>query len=158
FLEPSCAAVMRDELRQLFPHDLNAQRLSRQTFLLSEFLEQKAPGFQPQAPGQKVLVQAHCHHRAVMTVSSEEALLRRLGVEYEILDSGCCGMAGSFGFERRHYGVSMKCAERVLLPTVRKASPETLIVADGFSCREQIRQGTGRAALHLAQLLEMAKG
>ncbi|MGH7825845.1 MAG: FAD-binding and (Fe-S)-binding domain-containing protein [Candidatus Binatia bacterium] len=156
FLEPSCAAVIRDELIQLFPHDIDAQRLARQTFLLSEFLEKKAAEFRPPPLAQKALVQGHCHHRAIMTMNDEAALLSKMGLEYEILDSGCCGMAGSFGFEKDHYEMSIKCGDRVLLPAVRNAAKETLIIADGFSCREQIRQETGRMPLHLAQVIQMA--
>jgi Fe-S oxidoreductase len=89
-------------------------------------------------------------------MDAEEAVMKKLGLDYELLDSGCCGMAGSFGFEREKYEVSMRCAERVLLPAVRNASSDTLIIADGFSCREQIVQTTGREALHLSQVLRMA--
>jgi Fe-S oxidoreductase len=153
-LEPSCAAVFRDELLGLFPENEDAQRLSEQTFLLSEFLNRKAEGFVPRRLAGKAIVQAHCHHRAIMTMSDEEALLRRTGLDFEILDSGCCGMAGAFGFERgERYEVSLRCAERVLFPALREAAPGTLVLADGFSCREQIRQGTGRRALHLAEVL-----
>lgn len=156
-LEPSCAAVFRDEMTNLFPHDEDAQRLSRQTFLLSEFLVKKAPEYQlPKLRGRKALVHGHCHHKAIMTMKDEQEVLHRLGLNFEILDSGCCGMAGSFGFERDHYEVSMKCGERVLLPAVRQAGPETLIITDGFSCREQIAQATDRRALHLAQVIQMA--
>ena len=92
-----------------------------------------------------------------MKMADEEELIRQMGIALEAPDSGCCGMAGSFGFERGdHYDVSIKCGERVLLPLVREAASETLIIADGFSCREQIRQGTGRQALHLAEVLRMA--
>jgi Fe-S oxidoreductase len=157
FLEPSCAAVFRDELQQLFPHNLDAQRLSRQSFLLSEFLERKAPKFRPRRLERKAVVHGHCHHHAIMSLNAEEALLAKLGLDFEILDSGCCGMAGSFGFEKgARYDVSMKAGERVLLPAVRSASDDTLIIADGFSCREQIRQATGRTAFHLAQVIQMA--
>jgi Fe-S oxidoreductase len=88
-----------------------------------------------------------------MKMDAEERVLNRLGLDFEVLDSGCCGMAGAFGFEADHYEVSIACGERVLLPAVRKAAPDTLIVADGFSCREQITQTTGRQPLHLAQVL-----
>lgn len=92
-----------------------------------------------------------------MKMTDEEEVLRQMGVELTMLDSGCCGMAGSFGFEKgEHYDVSMRCGERVLLPEVRRASLETLVIADGFSCREQIRQGAGREALHLADVIAMA--
>jgi len=90
-----------------------------------------------------------------MTMNDEAALLAKLGLDFHILDSGCCGMAGSFGFEKAHYDVSIACGDRMLLPAVRDAAEDSLIIADGFSCREQIRQATGRTALHLAQIIEM---
>jgi FAD/FMN-containing dehydrogenase/Fe-S oxidoreductase len=156
-LEPSCAAVFRDELVNLFPHDQDAKRLYQQTFLLSEFLEQKAQSWQPPKMARKAVVHGHCHHKAVMGMASEEALLSKLGLDFDVLDSGCCGIAGSFGFEAgERYEVSVKAGERVLLPAVRGASKDTLIIADGFSCREQIAQMTDRRALHLAQVIAMA--
>lgn len=156
-LEPSCASVFRDELRNLFPHDEDAKRLARQTYLLGEFLERHAPDFQPPKLARKAIVHGHCHQKAVMGMDADETILRRLGIECETLDSGCCGMAGAFGFERGvHYEVSIKAGERVLLPAVRRTAPETLIVADGFSCREQIAQATDRRALHLAHVIQLA--
>jgi FAD/FMN-containing dehydrogenase/Fe-S oxidoreductase len=155
-LEPSCVSVLRDELLNLFPNDEDAHRLARQTFLLSEFLERCAPDFQLPQLRRKAVVHGHCHHKAVLGMRDEERILARLGLEYEILDSGCCGMAGAFGFERDHYDVSMKVGERVLLPGVRAATTDTLVIADGFSCREQIAQATDRRALHLAQVIQMA--
>ena len=98
----------------------------------------------------------HCHQGAVLTFDSERALLQEMGLELEMPDSGCCGLAGSFGFERgEHYDVSMAAGERVILPAVRDAGQRQLILADGFSCREQIRHGTGRQPLHLAQVLQL---
>jgi Fe-S oxidoreductase len=155
-LEPSCVAVFRDELVKLLPRDEDAMRLRSQCFLLSEFLERKAPDFELPPRPRKALVQAHCHQKALMGMKDEEAVLRKLGLDYTVLDSGCCGMAGAFGFERAHYDVSIKCGERVLLPAVRAADHDTLIIADGFSCREQIAQTTNREALHLAQVIQMA--
>ncbi len=157
-LEPSCASVFRDELRNLFPADPRATRLRAQTFLLSEFLEHHAPGFRAPQLSKKVLLHGHCHHKALMKMKDEESLLRKVGVDLQSLDSGCCGMAGSFGFEKDNYNVSLAVGERVLLPAVRQAAPETLIVSDGFSCREQILQSTGRKALHLAEVLQLALG
>ena len=154
-LEPSCASVFRDELANLFPGDARADRLRRQTFLLSEFLA-KDPGYEPARLSQKVLLHGHCHHKSIMKMNDEEALLRRMGVELTTLDSGCCGMAGPFGFEKDKYAVSQAVGERVLLPAVRQAGPDTLVVTDGFSCREQISQGTGRQAIHFAELLQIA--
>ena len=153
-LEPSCVAVFRDEMCNLFPHDQDALRLKEQVFTLAEFLERA--GYEPPTLAGKALVQGHCHHKSVMKMTADERLLDKLGLEYEILDSGCCGMAGSFGFERDHYDVSIKVGERMLLPRVRAAGPDTLIIADGFSCREQIVQTTSRRALHLAEVLELA--
>jgi len=103
-----------------------------------------------------VLLHGHCHHKALMNWNDEESLLRKMGVELESLDSGCCGMAGPFGFDKGKYEISQAVGERVLLPAVRRAKSETLIVSDGFSCREQILQATGRQAIHLAEVLHMA--
>ena len=156
-LEPSCCAVFRDELTNLFPNNEDARRLKAQTFLLSEFLQQHAPDFQIPHLGKKALVHGHCHHKAIMGLTDEEKLLERLGLTVEVPESGCCGMAGAFGFERgEHYDVSIACGERVLLPAVRAADDGALIIANGFSCREQISQTTDREALHLAQVLRMA--
>ena len=152
-LEPSCASVFRDELRNLFPTDPRADRVRRQTFLLSEFLERHVPGYVPPSIGSPVLLHGHCHHKALMKMTDEESLLRRAGANVSAPDAGCCGMAGPFGFDAQKYDVSQAIGERVLLPAVRAASTDTLIVADGFSCREQIGQGTGRRALHLADVL-----
>jgi len=155
-LEPSCAAVFRDELLNLFPNDARAQKLSRQTFLLSEFLEKYAPHFELPKVGRKALVHGHCHHKSIMKMTDEEAVLQRMGIEFEQPSPGCCGMAGSFGFEEDKFDVSLAVGELELLPAVRKASPETLIIADGFSCREQIAQCTDRQALHLAEVIQMS--
>ncbi|HEX7051835.1 MAG TPA: FAD-linked oxidase C-terminal domain-containing protein [Longimicrobiales bacterium] len=155
-LEPSCAAVFRDELVGFFPNDEDAVRLNRQTYLLSEFLERFAPDFRPPPLRRRAVVHGHCHQKAVMGFVDDEAVLERLGLDFTVLDSGCCGMAGSFGFERDKYDVSMKVGELVLLPAVRGAPEDALIVADGFSCREQIEQGAGRHALHLAEVIRLA--
>ncbi|MBV9168713.1 MAG: FAD-binding oxidoreductase, partial [Chloroflexi bacterium] len=153
-LEPSCLSVFRDEMVNLLPNDLDAQRLKAQSFLLSEFLERAK--WQPPRLDRKALVHGHCHHKAIVKLDDEKAQLDKMGLDYQLLDSGCCGMAGAFGFEAEHYDVSLQIGERVLLPAVREASPEALIVADGFSCREQISQTTGRKALHLAEVLQRA--
>jgi FAD/FMN-containing dehydrogenase/Fe-S oxidoreductase len=155
-LEPSCYAVCRDELVNLFPDDPHAQKLSRQTFLLADFLKTQVPGYTAPRLRQKVMLHGHCHHKAIATLRHEEALARDLSTDLQVLDSGCCGMAGSFGFERHHYDVSMQVGELALLPAVRNATADTLIVADGFSCREQIAQGTGRRAVHVAHALRLA--
>jgi FAD/FMN-containing dehydrogenase/Fe-S oxidoreductase len=155
-LEPSCVAVFRDELTNLFPHDERARRLQKQTFVLSEFLEREAKHFKLPHLQRRAIVHMHCHHKAILRTGPEEAVLQKLGLDYKILDSGCCGMAGSFGFEKGHYEVSIASGERVLLPAVREADQGTLIIADGFSCREQIAQTTDRRALHLAEIIQLA--
>jgi len=156
-LEPSCVAVFRDELVNLFPHDARALALSKQTFLLSEFLEQRL-GSNATLPqlNRKAVLHGHCHHKSIMKMTAEESLLHRLGVNFQSPAPGCCGMAGSFGFHDEHYKISAAIGELELLPAVRSAPADWLIIADGFSCREQIAQGTGRHALHLAEVLQMA--
>ncbi|HLJ36276.1 MAG TPA: FAD-linked oxidase C-terminal domain-containing protein, partial [Ktedonobacteraceae bacterium] len=155
-LEPSCIAVFRDELLNLFPHDETAKRLSSQSYLLSEFIEKHADRFQLPPLKRKAVVHGHCHHKSIMKMNDEQSVLAKLGLDYTVLDSGCCGMAGAFGFEKEHYDISIKAGERVLLPAVREADKDTLIIANGFSCREQIEQTTDRKAMHLAQVIQMA--
>jgi FAD/FMN-containing dehydrogenase/Fe-S oxidoreductase len=158
FLEPSCATVFRDELINFFPPDSQAgpraQRLRDQTLLLSQFLVQHAPDFQPPSlPGKQIVLHGHCHHKSAMKMTDEVAILRRTGADVDLLDSGCCGMAGPFGFEREKFEVSQALGERVLLPAVRAAAPDAILVADGFSCREQISQNSSRRALHFAEVI-----
>jgi Fe-S oxidoreductase len=155
-LEPSCVAVFRDELLNLFPHDERAQALARQTFLLSEFLESGCGNAPLPQLDRKALLHGHCHHKSIMKMTAEESLLRRIGIDFQSPAAGCCGMAGSFGFEHDKYEVSAAIGELELLPAVRNAPDDWLIIADGFSCREQIAQGTRRQALHLAEVLQMA--
>jgi FAD/FMN-containing dehydrogenase/Fe-S oxidoreductase len=157
-LEPACAATFRDELVEMFPADDRARRLSKQTFLLSEFIDRHGDDFPLPHVKRKALVQVHCHHHAVMTADAERRVLQRLGLDAEVLPSGCCGMAGSFGFESEKYDVSMKAAERVLLPAVRKADTGTLILANGFSCREQVEQNSARETRHLAEVIADGMG
>ena len=155
-LEPSCVAVFRDEMTNLFPDDEDAKRLRDSMFLVSEFFETMLDGYEPPHLKRKAIVHGHCHQKAVMGMEHEKSIFSKLGLDYELMDSGCCGMAGSFGFEAGHYDVSMNVGELVLLPAVRRAAKDTLIIADGFSCREQIRQATDREALHTAQVLQLA--
>lgn len=155
-LEPSCISVFRDELPNLFPHDPDARRLKDHSFMLGDFLLHNADGWEAPTLSRKALVQGHCHQKAVLGFKDDVALLRRIGLEVEALDAGCCGMAGAFGYEREHYAVSIACSERKLVPAVRRCPEETLIVADGFSCRGQIEQQTHRRALHTSQVLQMA--
>jgi FAD/FMN-containing dehydrogenase/Fe-S oxidoreductase len=155
-IEPSCAAAFRDELRNLFPGDDRAARLAENTHTLGEFLINVAEGYQVPGMAGQALVHGHCHHKAIMTLKPDLEVLERMGLDFEVLDSGCCGMAGAFGFESEHYDVSMAAGERVLFPAVRGTAADTMILADGFSCREQIRHGTERSAMHLAELLRSA--
>jgi FAD/FMN-containing dehydrogenase/Fe-S oxidoreductase len=155
-LEPSCLAVFRDELTNLFPHDEDAIRLQKQSFLLSEFLNKHAKDFQMPQLKRHALVHGHCHHKAIAGMKDEKEVLGKMGLECAFPDDGCCGMAGSFGFERGHYEVSQAVGERVLLPKVREAPRNELIIANGFSCIEQVKQGTERRPLHLAQVIQMA--
>jgi FAD/FMN-containing dehydrogenase/Fe-S oxidoreductase len=153
-LEPSCASVFRDELINFFPNDERAILLSKQTMMLSERLARTTPAWQPaQMHGRRIVLHGHCHQKALMTMKDEVALLRATGADVTLLDSGCCGMAGPFGFEKENFSVSQTLAERVLLPAVRAAAPDDLIVTNGFSCREQIHQNTHRSAVHLSQVL-----
>jgi Fe-S oxidoreductase len=153
-LEPACVSAFRDELPALFPGNEAAQRLSAQTLFFSEFIERRGADV-PHVDG-AALVHLHCHHHAVIKPDAEHWLLDCVGLDYEVLNAGCCGMAGSFGFEAGKYDVSIKIAEQALLPRVRGASADTSIIADGFSCREQIEQTTGRSTRHIAEVLANA--
>lgn len=154
-LEPSCISVFRDEMPNLLPNNTDAQRLKNQAFLLSEFLVKKAD-YQPPPLQRKALVHGHCHHKSILKFDFEQELLKRIGLDFQVLDSGCCGMAGSFGFEAEKYDVSVQIGERRLLPAVRQASTDTLIISDGFSCGQQIDDLAGRQPLHIAEVLQMA--
>jgi FAD/FMN-containing dehydrogenase/Fe-S oxidoreductase len=157
-LEPACVSAFRDELVHLFPDEPLAKRLSDQTLFFSEFLNREEDGLDFRQSGEKALVQVHCHHHAVIKTDAERALLDRIGTDYEIIPSGCCGMAGGFGFEADKLDVSLTIAEQAMLPRIRAAPAETLIIADGFSCREQIEQATGRATFHVAELVARGLG
>ena len=155
-LEASCATVFREELTNFFPDNEDAKRLSQQTFLLSDFLLEKAPDFQLPRLETKAILHGHCHHKSIFKMSAEETLLKKMGVDFSAPETGCCGMAGAFGFEREHFDISMKCGERALLPTVREMPKNALVITDGFSCRAQIAQTTERQALHLAEIIQLA--
>jgi FAD/FMN-containing dehydrogenase/Fe-S oxidoreductase len=160
FLEPSCASVFKDELLEFFPKNDRAQRMSRQVWLLADWLAAEAPDWVPgRLEGAQVLVHGHCHHKAVFGgPASEIALLKRAGAKVEAIKAGCCGMAGPFGFEAEKYEVSKTIAADGLLPAVDSAGPMTVILADGFSCREQIEQLGHKRALHFAELLARSCG
>jgi len=151
-LEPSCISVFRDELPRLFPDDPLAWKLSQQARFLTEFLVKAGAVPSPEMHG-RAIVHPHCHERASLCLDDDLTVLKATGLDLTVLDAGCCGMAGAFGFERDHYEVSRAVGERVLLPAVRAATPDTYIVTNGFSCREQITQLTGRRVWHVAELL-----
>ena len=155
FLEPSCASVFKDELLELFPNDPRAKLLSQHVWLLADWLAERAPQFASgRLAGANVLVHGHCHHKAVFGgPASEVALLQSAGAKVELIQAGCCGMAGPFGFEAGKFEVSKTIAGQGLLPAVQSAAPSTILVADGFSCREQIAQLSNRQALHFAEVL-----
>ena len=153
-LEPSCASVFRDELVNFFPNDERARLLAKQTVMLSQYVAENKGAWQPpDLSGRRLIVQGHCHQKALMTMKDDMALMRSTGATVDLLDSGCCGMAGPFGFESKHYEVSQRLAERVLLPAVRSAAPTDVLVGNGFSCREQIAQNSSRRAVHLSEVL-----
>jgi FAD/FMN-containing dehydrogenase/Fe-S oxidoreductase len=156
-LEPSCASVFRDELPNLLPKDPRSAKLAAQTLLLSEFLVKHAPDYHPPQIDDPILVHGHCHHRATMGMHDELTILRATGADVQLLDSGCCGMAGPFGFEKDKFAISQTLGERVLLPAARSKSANTILISDGFSCSEQITQNTSVKPLHLAELLARTK-
>ena len=155
-LEPACVSAFRDELPNLFPGHEHAERLSHQTLFFTEFLDRHVPHEQLGRASGSALVQIHCHHHAVLEPDAEQHVLDQLGLDYEIMRSGCCGMAGAFGFERDKHDVSITAAERAMVPMIRNAASDTVILANGFSCREQIEQCTGRRTKHIAELLANA--
>ncbi|HET7478423.1 MAG TPA: FAD-linked oxidase C-terminal domain-containing protein [Rubrobacteraceae bacterium] len=155
-LEPSCVAAFRDELPNMMPNDEDARRLSRDILTLSEFLVQEAKHYDPPKLNRKAIVHGHCHQKAIMGMSAEQQLYEKMGLDYEVLDSGCCGLAGSWGFEEDKYDLSMKIGARRLFPAARDADTDTLVISDGFSCKTQLQQGTDRRALHTAQVVKMA--
>ncbi|MFJ1935444.1 FAD-binding and (Fe-S)-binding domain-containing protein [Kitasatospora sp. NPDC088160] len=154
-MDPSCTAALREDLPRLLGPD--GRPLAERTRTFAEFLDQYAPDTPlPQVPLDTV-TQTHCHQHAVLGSAADRRIEDRLGLHNRVLDSGCCGLAGNFGFERGHFEVSEAIAERVLLPEVRAAAPDTVVLADGFSCRTQIAQlAQGRQALHLAELIARA--
>jgi Fe-S oxidoreductase len=160
FLEPSCASVFKDELLELFPNDPRAARLSQQVWLLADFLSANAGDLiAPRLEGAQILVHGHCHQKAVFGGPANEiALLRRTGATVNAIQAGCCGMAGPFGFEANKFDVSKTIANQDLLPALEAAGPAAIVVADGFSCREQIEQLGHRQALHFAEVLARTCG
>ncbi len=157
-LEPGCILTFRDELLKMFPGDDRAKLLADRAMTFDEFLAREAPEFVPGTLRGSALVHGHCHQKAIAGLDGETALLSKIeGLEFKVLDAGCCGMAGAFGYDRENYEISAAIGERVLLASVRASSAETIVVADGFSCRSQIRHFCpDRRPMHLAQLLAQA--
>jgi FAD/FMN-containing dehydrogenase/Fe-S oxidoreductase len=151
--DPSCCASFRDELVGMLPDDQQARRLSRQTFTLAEFLDRYGDEWEPPRVEGTVLLQTHCHEHAVLDAGAELRVLTRTGAVVQPSGAGCCGLAGSWGFEREKYETSIAIGEQTLFPAVRGRATGTVVLADGFSCRTQIADGTGVEAVHLAQLL-----
>ena len=156
-LEPSCTAVFRSDLPEMMPHDQDVHRLQNLTHTLAELLNDRAADWSTPRLDAPAVVQPHCHQHAVLGTDPDAELMRRFGLDAQLLDVGCCGLAGNFGFERGHFSVSMRSAELGLLPAVRQADPRAFVLADGFSCRTQIEHaGTSRQAVHLAEALALA--
>lgn len=151
-LEPSCAATLRTDLPELLPDDPRAAELAASVRTLAEYLEECAPEWEPPRLDRPVTGQTHCHQHAVLGDAADRRLRERAGLSGE-LTGGCCGLAGNFGFERGHWEVSVACAEDQLLPAVRGASQDAVVLADGFSCRTQLAQVGGVRARHLAEVL-----
>jgi Fe-S oxidoreductase len=155
-MEPSCLAVFKEELSSMLPHDDDANRLARNAYHFPEFFET----FDIEVPKLhgKALLWTHCHQLATGGSQAGQQVLERMGLDAESVSGGCCGLAGSWGFEKGKFKISMDCGEQALLPAVRDAEDDALVVADGFSCKTQISEaGTGRAALHLAQVMQLAR-
>jgi FAD/FMN-containing dehydrogenase/Fe-S oxidoreductase len=153
-VEPSCVVALRDELPNMLPHDPRARRLSERVYSLEEYLQNELEGYEPPVLEGRAVVQLHCQGTAILGRDAQIDLLTRTGLELEVLDSGCCGMAGAFGYEQgAKHGVSVAAAQRMLLPALERIGDDVLVIADGFSCREQIRQLAGRRTMHVADAL-----
>ena len=151
-LEPSCTAALRSDAAELLPEDPRASALGARIKTLAELLTER-PGWSPPAMVDvDAVAQPHCHQHAVMGWEADAALLKQAGARVSAV-GGCCGLAGNFGVERGHYDVSVAVAETALLPAIRAAAPDTIVLADGFSCRTQLDQLADRGGIHLAELL-----
>ncbi len=155
-LEPSCVSVFRDELINLFPNNDDANRVSKNTLSFSEFLEKKVKDYSFPQLKRKAIIHGHCHHKAIIKMKDELSVLKKLGLDCNVLDAGCCGMAGSFGFEEKNYKISVAAGERILLPEIRKIEDDTLVVMNGFSCKEQVSQLTDKRSFHLVEIIKMS--
>jgi Fe-S oxidoreductase len=156
-LEPSCILTFRDELPALFPRLVKAQTIASSTLLFDEFLAREAPNFMPPRLRGRAIVHGHCHQKALVGVTAEVGLLAKASdLDVTALDAGCCGMAGAFGYGASRFEVSRAIGERVLIPQITQSAPDTIVIADGFACRAQIRNFCdGRRPLHLAQALAL---
>ena len=157
-MEPSCLAVFKNELVSMLPHDDDAKRLAQNAFHFAEFFEKE--GIQlPRMPGREAVMWGHCHHKATGGMKPEKKLLEEsMGLKVSEATGGCCGLAGSWGFEEGHYELSMKCGEVGLFPAARQAPTDALIIANGFSCKTQLEQsGIQREALHTAEVMKLAR-
>ena len=152
-LEPACASVFKDELLNLLPERDDARRLSKQVLFISDFIAARLDRFRELWTGGSALVQPHCHHHAIIGFDEEQRLLDAMKIAVERPRQGCCGMAGAFGMARESFDTGKAIGERVLLPRVRELDANALILANGFSCREQIELHGGRKTTHIAELL-----
>ncbi|MEV8566828.1 FAD-linked oxidase C-terminal domain-containing protein [Streptomyces sp. NPDC051322] len=152
-LEPSCTSLFRSDAEELLAGDPRATRAARSTLTFAELLDRHAPDVDLGRLEGKAMTQTHCHQHATLGSAADDRVMARAGIDNDRLDSGCCGLAGNFGFERGHYDVSVQVGENVLLPALREASEETVVLADGFSCRTQISQLSPRRPVHLAEVL-----
>ncbi|MBO0864274.1 MAG: FAD-binding oxidoreductase, partial [Mycobacterium sp.] len=155
-MEPSCLAVFKDELPKLLPHDDDAERLVRNSYHFAEFLTSFDLEV-PKASGARALLWGHCHQRATGGVDADQQVLAKMGIDVQSVSGGCCGLAGSWGFEQGKYQLSLDCGEQALLPAIRE-NAGALVVANGFSCQTQIRDAGAATPLHLAQVMTMADG
>jgi Fe-S oxidoreductase len=159
-LEPSCLLTLRDEFLALVPTDA-ARTVAKHAFLFEEFVANELDAGRWAPPlrslGARAVVHGHCHQKAFGAMPAVVRALRAVpGLDASVIDSSCCGMAGMFGYEAEHYDISMRMAERDLLPAVRAADPQTLVVTDGMSCKHQIAHGAERRALHVAEVYAAA--
>ncbi len=156
-VEPSCVSVFREEMPNLLAGDADAERLAKQSRTLCELLAE-TPHWRPPTLKRRAVLHMHCHTKSVLGGEAQRKILTKMGLELEQPAAGCCGHAGSFGYEAEHYPVSIEIAEQVLLPKVRRTDCETIVIADGFSCRQQIRDGAQRWAMHPAEVIALALG
>ena len=160
-MEPSCLAVFKDELTKILPHDDDAARLAGNVYHFGEFFRAFGitPPRVPEGEAAQAVLWGHCHHRATGGVDSEQQVLEQMGVSTDSVVGGCCGLAGSWGFENGKWQISLDCGEQTFLPAARSAPAEAVVVANGFSCQTQLQQapGTGRQAMHLAQVMALAR-